>query len=178
MAALVSTRTAATSTTPALVPQGQHQGKPSMPLGRPFTLIGSRHRAHLHLLSRSVSKAHAILVNDQGTLYIRDTASREHVILNGEAVKEAELQDGDVIKVGTFIFKLSGGGHGSGRRATAAALEISDSPLPGLFEGRTLLIGRRPTCDVVLKEMAVSNVHAVIFEMAGQHYIRDLGSRT
>src|SRR5882724_7601917 len=142
MAVRASTQSPAVSKTPALVPQGQHLGKPSMPLGRPFTLIGSRHRAHLHLLSRSVSKSHAILVNDNGTLYVRDTASREHVLVNAEQVKESQLHDGDLIKIGSFTFQLSGGpavGRSS-RRPTAAALEIQDSPLPSLFEGRTLLI--------------------------------------
>src|SRR5689334_10974992 len=70
------------ASTPALVPQGAHVGKPAMPMGRPFTMIGSRHRAHLHLLSRSVSKAHAVVINDNGNLYVRDTASREHVYVN------------------------------------------------------------------------------------------------
>src|SRR5689334_17872826 len=73
---------------PSLTPQGQHAGKPALPLGRPFTLIGSRHRAHLHLLSRSVSKSHAAIISTDAGLYIRDLASREHVYINGKPVKE------------------------------------------------------------------------------------------
>src|ERR1700750_2241140 len=87
---LMAVRSSSQSPTPsakfALVPQGQHIGKPSMPMARAFTLVGSRHRAHLHLLSRSVSKSHAIIVNDNGSIYIRDTASREHVLVNGLVV--------------------------------------------------------------------------------------------
>src|ERR1700710_36077 len=95
------------SAIPALVPEGSHAGKPAMPMGRVFTLVGARHRAHLHLLSRSVSKAHAIIVNDCGSIYIRDTASREHVYVNGKIVKEADLRHGDLIRIGSFTFQLS-----------------------------------------------------------------------
>jgi pSer/pThr/pTyr-binding forkhead associated (FHA) protein len=151
-------------------------------MGRPFTLVGSRHRAHLHLLSRSVSKSHAIIVNDHGNLYIRDTASREHVFVNGEIVKETELRHGDVIRIGSFTFKLVDSAGRSGRkpvpRPSSAAIEMPGDTMPALVEGRTLLIGRRGTCDIVLGELAVSNMHAIIFELDGQHYIRDLGSRT
>src|SRR6185437_2801576 len=109
-----STETPATST-PALVPQGAHVGKPTMPMGRAFTMIGARHRAHLHLLSRSVSKAHAVIINDNGNLYIRDTASREHVYVNGDAVLEADLKHGDLIKIGSFTFQLVDGSRRSGK---------------------------------------------------------------
>src|ERR1700722_13588768 len=115
MAAGSPSKSPSTSATPALVPQGEHTGKPSMPMGRPFTLVGARHRAHLHLLSRSISKSHAIIVNDNGNLYVRDTASREHVYVNGQAVKEAELKHGDLLRVGSFTFKLADGSGKSGR---------------------------------------------------------------
>src|SRR5205807_1857092 len=105
-------------------------GKPSLPMGRPFTLVGSRHRAHLHLLSRTVSKSHAIIINDNGSIYIRDTASREHVYVNGKQVKEVELRDQDILKIGSFTFLLrepgKKSGHGPPRRHRDAALEVED----------------------------------------------------
>ena len=52
---------AASSPWPTLVPMGHHAGKSAIPLMRPVTLVGSRTNAHLHLLSRSVSKCHARL---------------------------------------------------------------------------------------------------------------------
>ncbi|MDB5333334.1 MAG: transporter ATP-binding protein, partial [Phycisphaerales bacterium] len=153
-----------------------------MPMGRPFTLVGSRQRAHLHLLSASISKCHAILINDRGTLYVRDLASRDHVYVNGKQIRETDLKNGDLVKFGSFTFKfVDGSGKGRSKptnRAPEAELEISGSSLPMPFDGRVMVIGRRPGCDVVLDEQSVSTIHAAIFEFDGRHYIRDLGSRT
>ena len=41
-----------------------------------------------------------------------------------------------------------------------------------------MLIGRRFGSDLKLVEESVSSSHAVVFEMDGHHYVRDLGSRT
>src|SRR5437588_12500016 len=86
---------------PALIPLGHHQGKPPIPLMRPVMLVGSRHNAHLHLLSRQISKAHAVLINADGRVYLRDLASRTHVYVNGREVREVDLNDGDLLKIGT-----------------------------------------------------------------------------
>src|SRR5580658_8677087 len=133
MAVRPSSSSPAPSAIPALVPQGPHTGKPSMPMGRIFTMVGSRHRAHLHLLSRSVSKAHAAIINDHGNIYIRDTASREQVLVNGQPVKEVDLRNGDMIKIGSFVFQLLDksrtSGRGSTRRATEAAVEFEPGSL-------------------------------------------------
>lgn len=165
----------------ALVPQGQHLGKPALPLTRAFTLIGSRHRAHLNLLSKSVSKSHAALISTNSGYYIRDLASRERVIINGKAQKEADLKDGDEIKIGSFSFKFS---NPAARNrlgtpsAREAVLHIDGSDVPMPIEGKTVVIGRRPTADLALIELSASTIHAIIFEIDGQRYIRDLGSRT
>src|SRR5215212_9591307 len=87
---------------PALVPLGHHAGKPPISLQKMVILVGSRHNAHLHLMSRHVSKAHALILSHGGNVYIRDLASREHVYVNGERQREAWLRNGDLIKIGTF----------------------------------------------------------------------------
>ena len=120
MAGRPSTQSPTSSATPALIPKGKHTGKPAMPMGRVFTLVGSRHRAHLHLLSQSVSKAHAVIINDNGNVYIRDTASREHVFVNGTAVQEGDLKHGDLIKIGSFTFQLVDGSRRSGKVPSAS----------------------------------------------------------
>ncbi len=165
----------------ALVPQGQHLGKPALPLTRAFTLIGSRHRAHLNLLSKSVSKSHAALISTNSGFYIRDLASRERVIINGKAQKEADLKDGDQIKIGSFSFKFSNPAARnrlSTPSAREAMLHVEGSDVPMPIEGKTVVIGRRPTADIALIELSASTIHAIIFEIDGQRYIRDLGSRT
>ena len=176
-----SSNSVAGASAAALVPQGQHLGKPALPLTRAFTLIGSRHRAHLNLLSKSVSKSHAALISTNSGFYIRDLASRERVIINGKAQKEADLKDGDQIKIGSFAFKFSNPATRnrlSTPSAREAVLHIDGSDVPMPIEGKTVVIGRRPTADIALIELSASTIHAIIFEIDGQRYIRDLGSRT
>ena len=176
-----SSNSVAGASAAALVPQGQHLGKPALPLTRAFTLIGSRHRAHLNLLSKSVSKSHAALISTNSGFYIRDLASRERVIINGKAQKEADLKDGDQIKIGSFAFKFSNPATRnrlSTPTAREAVLHIDGSDVPMPIEGKTVVIGRRPTADIALIELSASTIHAIIFEIDGQRYIRDLGSRT
>lgn len=181
MAPPSSSNSVAGASAAALVPQGQHLGKPALPLTRAFTLIGSRHRAHLNLLSKSVSKSHAALISTNSGFYIRDLASRERVIINGKAQKEAELKDGDQIKIGSFSFKFSNPARTNRLNAPAAreaVLHIDGSDVPMPIEGKTVIIGRRPTADIALIELSASTIHAIIFEIDGKRYIRDLGSRT
>lgn len=166
---------------PTLIPQGHHLGKPPVPLNRPATLIGARHNAHLHLLSRQVSKAHALIVNDEGQLYLRDLQSRTHTFVNGEPVTEADLKPGDVIDVGSFRFRVSAKARVRQKGASpppSAAMHVSGGDIPIPLEQRVILIGRRPTCDISLIEESASTAHAVIYELGDKRVIRDLGSRT
>ena len=172
---------AVAASVPSLLPQGPQAGKPAMALGRPFTLIGSRNRAHLHLLSSKISRNHSCVIATDNGLYLRDLASRTGVMVNGRRVKEVDLRDGDSLEVGAFQFQFKDP-VGPERfpltpKAAAAVLEI-DGATQTPLDTRTLLIGRRPTCDVALTEPAASNTHALIFEVNGERFIRDLGSRT
>lgn len=152
-----------------------------MPLGRPFTLIGSRNRAHLHLLSSTVSRNHACIISTDTGLYLRDLASRTGVLVEGRKAKDVDLHDGDAVQIGSFRFRFSDPAGatrlGITPKAVAAMLEMDGSTLTPI-DSRTLLIGRRPACDISLPEASVSNTHALIFEINGQRFIRDLGSRT
>lgn len=166
---------------PALVPLGHHQGKPPIPLVRPVIVIGSRSNARIHLVSSSVSKAHALLVRSNGRFYIRDLASRTKLFVNDEATREADLSDGDTLRIGSFQFRFQDPKAApSVRPATAidAKLEVTGSDFPVPIDERVLLIGRRASCDIPLLEDTVSTAHAVIFEIDGRRFIRDLGSRT
>src|SRR3954449_5401279 len=112
---------------PALVPLGHHAGKPPISLQKMVILVGSRHNAHLHLMSRHVSKAHALILSYGGSVYIRDLASREQVYINGVPQREAWLVNGDLIKVGSFTFKFREGptrGAGPDAAPHGANLEI------------------------------------------------------
>ena len=149
---------------------------------RPVTLIGSRHNAHLHLLSRQISKAHALLISHEGKVYIRDLASRTHVYVNGQQVRESDLTDGDMLKLGSFTFQFQAAAGMKQRPrpddTAAGQLVVEGADFPLVIDQRVMLIGRRPSCDISLVEDTCSTAHAVIFSMGGRRYVRDLGSRT
>lgn len=167
---------------PALVPLGAHTGKPPIPLKRPVLLVGSRNIAHLHLMSSKVSKAHALIINSDGKIYIRDLASRTHVYVNNKQVREADLQHGDQLRIGSFVFRVvipqSWRTPPRETKLQPAQLEVDGAEMPVRLDERVTLIGRRPTSDISLIEDSASTAHAVIFDMGGKRFIRDLGSRT
>jgi pSer/pThr/pTyr-binding forkhead associated (FHA) protein len=182
MADSPSTKPAPATKRPTLLPQAEHAGKPAMPLGAHlFTLIGSRNRAHLHLLSNTISRNHACIITGKSGVYVRDLASRAGVIVNARKVKESELQDGDLVQIGSFKFKFQEPAGPirlpTGPRPPLAMIEMDGRALTPMDE-RTILIGRRPGCDITLDSPAVSNTHSIIFECDGKRYVRDLGSRT
>jgi pSer/pThr/pTyr-binding forkhead associated (FHA) protein len=165
-----------------LLPQGEHAGKPALALGHhEFTQIGSRNRAHLHLVSSTISRNHACIIATKAGLYIRDLGSRTGVIVNGRRVKEVDIQDGDILQVGSFKFEfqepLDAVHLSTTPRPPAAVLDTgggAQSPL----NDRTIVIGRRQSCDILLDTDSVSSTHAIIFECDGKRFVRDLGSRT
>ena len=166
---------------PVLVPQGALQGQPDVPLNRPVTTVGSNENARLHLVSRTVSKGHAVFVNNGPGTYVADLASRTGVLLNGKLVKDAELKSGDRVQIGKFVFKY--------RAATNAPATPPPQPRPAAVilvgkpaipvTSKVVQIGRRETSDLSLPAAAaVSASQAVIFQMDGSWYIRALDSRT
>ena len=167
---------------PMLVPVGQHQGRPPLPLGRAFTLIGSTASARLYLPSKAVSRCHAAVINTGGGLFVRDLASRTQTRVNGQPIVEADLREGDVLQVGPFTFRFTDPTALAARPpalpAPPAALEVEglDAPLP--LKGRSVLIGRRESADISLTENSASSAHALLLVLEGHHLVRDLGSRT
>jgi len=170
------------SNTAALVPQGKHVGQRAILIQRPATIIGARHRSHVHLLSKSVSKAHAVIIKTDHGYYVRDLASRTGTFVNGRPVRESDLAEGDLLKIGNFVFKFQdtepAGARTRGIAAEPAQFEIAGAPAPVAIPDRAMLIGRRAECDVSLLEQSVSTAHALLFDLDGRWFLRDLSSRT
>jgi pSer/pThr/pTyr-binding forkhead associated (FHA) protein len=175
---------------PTLSPLGEYEGRKDLALSRTVSIIGSREGARIRLASRTVSKAHALIVNQNSGPYIRDLTSRTRTQLNGQSTIESELRDGDRITIGRYRLRFNAGrppirdGAALGARPRRydppppAVLRVQGVDLPVPIVGRSLTIGRRAGTDVRLLEQSVSSVHAVIFEFNGRHVLRDLGSRT
>lgn len=164
----------------ALLPDGAEAGNPPILLTRPFVLIGARHSASVRLTSPEISRTHAAVIQDKNCLYVRDLASRTGLSVNHQVVREAQLRDNDELQIGPHIFRVrcpqtDSPGHGSGTIAAAVQTGTAE-PVP--IVGRSLLIGSRPNSDFPVNDPDVSSTHALIFEMNGYHYLRDLASRT
>src|ERR1051325_785892 len=165
---------------PRLIPVGSIAGQPPVAITHPVSIIGSRRSFHIRIQSRSISRCHALLICNNGEALISDLSSRAKVIVNGRPRQEAELEDGDLIKLGRFTSKCSAASSaGPPRRffpLPAANLQLDDGTFTRISR-RVMLIGRRPGADLVINSNAVSSSHAVVFEMNGRRYVRDLGSR-
>src|SRR3954470_23984681 len=92
---------------PTLTPTGHFAGKPTLPISRSVTLIGSRKQARLQLISSTVSQNHALIVNADSGPYIRDLASRMGITVNGQQARELSLNDGDEVQIGRFTFRFN-----------------------------------------------------------------------
>ena len=164
---------------PALIPVGTRRTAAPVPVTRPFILIGSRNRSHLHLVSKTISRNHACLIRGERGYYLRDLASRTGVIVNGRRVKETDLRDGDSVEIGSFRFMYTCPALSADSQSvsTSAALSVNGGTVTPL-EGRTFLIGRRGKSDISLTGTEVSKSHALLFQLDARHFVRDLGSRT
>ncbi|HEY8340698.1 MAG TPA: FhaA domain-containing protein [Egibacteraceae bacterium] len=77
---------------------------------KPSTLIGRLPECDVTLDDPSVSRRHARLVSEQGRWRIEDLGSTNGVRVNGEAVDERTLHDGDHLELGSvhLVFSLDG----------------------------------------------------------------------
>src|SRR3954469_6779232 len=144
---------------PALLPMGALAGKPPVPIARPATLVGSRQTANLRLHSSTVSKAHALILSGDSKVHIRDLNSRTKVFVNGKEVREADLNEGDQVKIGRFTFRFTAGPKisSSARSRTVPAGQLETDAGDALpLNQRVVVIGQRSGSDLVLPSPNVS----------------------
>jgi pSer/pThr/pTyr-binding forkhead associated (FHA) protein len=144
-------------------------------------LVGSRHSANIRINSKRVSRAHALIIQSQGQVFLRDLNSRTGTTVNGRLIREAELRGGEVVGIGPFQFEFLSGTPlaplADRRELPAACIEITGGDvLHG--DQRITLVGRREGSDVLINDEQVSAAHAAIFDIDGRRFIRDLGSRS
>ena len=77
------------------------------PLGCDEILIGRHASADIRLPDLSVSRYHAILTVSDGIWTITDMGSKSGTFINGVPVKQAQLRENDIIKLGNrqLIFR-------------------------------------------------------------------------
>ncbi len=178
MRAQLSSHMAEALRLPILSPLNTDRPLPPVALDRATCVVG-RGGVHLPLPSKQVSRVHALIVNDQDCVYIRDLASRNHTFVNDQPVRETLLDESDVIQIGDFAFKCESGFRKSPApvvyQADRGILKI-DGSADFTISQRTTVIGSREECDLRLTGKGVLPVHAVIFERNARRYIRDLHS--
>jgi EAL domain-containing protein (putative c-di-GMP-specific phosphodiesterase class I) len=95
--------------------------------------IGRRPGLELVLAAESVSKVHAEIYEDAGNLRIRDLKSTNGTFVNGEAVEDGPIREGDVLHLGDVEFRV-------GVPASPPAPEPPEASDPAT----TVSLGRRP----------------------------------
>ncbi|WP_165250214.1 FHA domain-containing protein [Paludisphaera soli] len=117
------------------------------------TLIGRSEGCHLALSDDSVSRLHAVLLRTPLGTWAVDLGSREGVIVGGEPVRWAWLEDGDVVRIGrfSFIVRCPDGGGGLSRRDVPLAAGASVDAPGGGSRGRS---GRTGGRDLALRPKA------------------------
>jgi hypothetical protein len=104
------------------------QGAKRYPMRAPSMRVGRSDQVDITVKDASVSSKHCDFVKEGGRLYIRDIGSSNGTWINDEKITEAELNDGDVVRLGsaaTVQVEMSGAGSSPSR---AAALEPEAAP--------------------------------------------------
>jgi|GEM_PF-5141355 len=169
----------AISGTPALVPTGALAGQPVFPLDRLSLLAGSSPYCELRLAVAGIAPFHALMVTYPGGVFLRNMAAAEQVVVNGRPILEHRFSDGDQIQFGpcTFQFAANGARFQSPEIVPTSAIEAGPAGAK-LLTGFSVILGRRPGCDVQILDPIVEECHAVLFAANGKWNVRDLNSQT
>jgi ABC-type multidrug transport system ATPase subunit/pSer/pThr/pTyr-binding forkhead associated (FHA) protein len=131
---------------------------------------GSDESCDIRVPERYVSGRHCRLERCDDEWFLEDLGSTNGTFVNGEQVAHRRrVSPSDVITLGRS-HKLPWPSEG-GRRPGAATLSV---PLPPV--GKSIVLGRAATCDVVLDFPMVSSRHAAIEHGSAGWTVRDLGS--
>jgi pSer/pThr/pTyr-binding forkhead associated (FHA) protein len=76
-------------------------------LDRDLLVLGRSSCCDFGLVSPEVAPIHCVIVRTAGGWRVRDCTGRSGTRLNGKAVHEETLTDGDILQVGTFSFQLN-----------------------------------------------------------------------
>ena len=91
-----------------------------------WTRLGRSLSAHVRFDNPTVSRRHALIHREEGSVRILDDRSLNGVFLNGERVDWHELTDGDCITIGRFDLHFICSAGAPGRRVPAAVGTSAD----------------------------------------------------
>src|SRR5262249_43325109 len=108
---------------PALVVSYGNAARKVRPLDADLLVLGRSPVCDFHLVSPEVAPVHCVLVRRTSGWLLRDCSGRPGTRLNGRVVQESPLEDGDVIQVGAFSFKVHLPAAPTGAPPTPALME-------------------------------------------------------
>ncbi len=161
-------------------------------LAKPVTSVGRDEDCDIVLDGATVSRRHCEIIQRGGSFVLRDS-SRNGTFINGLRARQAQLRDGDQIRIGAnvLLVHLTAGtatsvisGKMTAQNRLPPAIELKPHiVVKGLEDGVTqtfsedcVTIGRRPDNHVAIDEDNISRQHVSIERRDGQYFIRDLGS--
>jgi len=156
------------------------------------TTIGRGEDCDIVLDGETVSRLHCA-IERFGTVYVAQDFSRNGTFVNGQRVRQVQLQDGDQLRIGQNLLLVqltsaASTGMLKSRETVPHHLPpvIELNPhivVKGLEEGVTqpfseerITIGRRTDNQVVLEADNISRNHVAIERRDGKYYVRDLES--
>lgn len=177
----------------------------AFPLDDRETFIGRKDDCQIYFPDSSLSKRHAKLVRQRGSLTVSDAGSTNGTLVNGDRIEApVRLRNGDVVQCGKLAFTVEGLGKGefdivedesqqdastSGEAAApdakeqapaiTAQLRLVEGGAARVFEltGETITIGSKPENTVVIVGEGVSRYHAEVVQEGGKWVVKDLNAR-
>ncbi len=101
-------------------------------IGHGCHLIGRAEECDIRLEHKSVSRQHAMLVNDGGKLSIRDLGSSNGTFVDGKWVRSAKIRVGTLLRLGGVVLELSD--HVPQSHGPDACDEDVETPVVGVLE--------------------------------------------
>jgi len=169
-----------------IVTAGPGQGQ-TIEIHRPVAVVGLRRGCKIQLKHPEVSGVHCAVVNTGHRVFLRDLLSRHGTFLNERQAEHELLDDGDLIRVAAWEFRVSietassdGLNDYTGVNfepaPSAVGLQRGDNGKLAKLPREVNLIGRKTGCDILLTDRHVSRAHALMFEYLGQPAVVDLFS--
>ncbi len=89
-------------------------GRPPWQMNRGLAFIGRSPLCRVQLASQTVSKFHASLVHTPKGVWVVDLLGKDGTYVNGVRVRSARLDDGDRLRIGKFVIRVSLGESAEG----------------------------------------------------------------
>ena len=115
----------------------------------------------------SVSQSHARIMRVGSDFFLKDLKSTNGTLVNGQAIKEIQLGDGDQVKLGdlTAVFRLEGGKPlvpASAVPAKPQAQPLTSPPASELEKADTTILSSKAKTSVLRRVTPVVEVHAPV----------------